>query len=268
LLTPVLPLNPYRISAGWGGYQAMTEHEASASPAAATTPDLSLVAKDESKAVPSGEPEGKPRPVAHGRAPGADRLEELFTTAKSNARATFIAALRRLRSDARVALVLTLRADFYASLMESALWADLDGQLSRLDVSPLRGDKLRMAIEAPARVLGVYFEPVLVERLLHDVADEPGALPLLQDTLLDLWHQRTRGLLRLAEYNAMSDDVQTGLAVTVARRANSALNALSPGRREITQRTPEPGERGSARGHATEIDLDKADGRRSSHGFI
>jgi hypothetical protein len=46
--------------------------------------------------------------------------------------------------------VLTLRADFYAQLMESALWADLDGLLSRLDVSLLRGDKLRMAIEAPA----------------------------------------------------------------------------------------------------------------------
>ena len=144
--------------------------------------------------------------------------------------------MRALRGDARVALVLTLRADFYASLMESALWADLDGQLSRLDVSPLRGDKLRTAIEAPARALGVYFEPVLVERLLHDVADEPGALPLLQDTLLDLWHQRTRGLLRLAEYDAMSDGVQTGLAVTVARRANGALNDLSPGRREIARR--------------------------------
>jgi len=39
---------------------------------------------------------------------------------------------------------------------------------------PLRGDKLRLAIEAPARAFRVYFEPVLVERLLHDVADEPA----------------------------------------------------------------------------------------------
>jgi hypothetical protein len=165
-----------------------------------------------------------------------DQLEELFTTAEGNARTAFIVAIRALRGDARVALVLTLRADFYAQLMESALWADLDGRLSRLDVSPLRGDKLRMAIEAPARALGVYFEPVLVERLLHDVADEPGALPLLQDTLLELWHQRTCGLLRLAEYEAMSDGVQTGLAVTVARRANGALNDLSPDRRAIALR--------------------------------
>jgi len=42
--------------------------------------------------------------------------------------------------------------------------------------------------------------------------------------------------LRLAEYDAMSDGVQTGLAVTVARRANGALNDLSPARREIARR--------------------------------
>ncbi|HEY0484424.1 MAG TPA: hypothetical protein VGD37_43185 [Kofleriaceae bacterium] len=165
-----------------------------------------------------------------------DQLEELFTTAEPGARARFNTAIRALRGDARVTLVLTLRADFYASLMESALWNDLDGQLSRLDVSPLRGARLRIAIEAPARALGVDFEPLLVERLLHEVADEPGALPLLQDTLLALWHQQTRGVLRLAEYEAMSDGVRTGLAVTVARRANAALHDLSPDRRELARR--------------------------------
>jgi WD40 repeat protein len=165
-----------------------------------------------------------------------DQLEELFTTADAGAREAFIAAVRVLRGDPRVALVLTLRADFYAALMESALWTDLGGQLSRLEVGPLRGAKLRAAIEAPARALGVYFEPVLVERLLHDVADEPGALPLLQDTLVELWQQRTRGLLRLTEYVAMGDGVRTGLAVTVARRADGVMAQLSPGRREIARR--------------------------------
>ena len=82
-----------------------------------------------------------------------DQLEELFTTAESNARAAFIAALRELHVNPRIALVLTLRADFYAQLMESALWADLGGQLSRLDVSPLRGNTLQLAIRARAACL-------------------------------------------------------------------------------------------------------------------
>ncbi len=165
-----------------------------------------------------------------------DQLEELFTGAKPKAREAFIAAVGVLRCNLRVVLIFTLRADFYASLMESALWNDLGGQLSRLDVNRLRGDRLRIAIEAPARALGVYFEPVLIERLLHDVADEPGALPLLQDTLLDLWHRRTHDVLLLAEYEAMRDGDRTGLAVTVARRADEALSELSPARRAIARR--------------------------------
>ena len=165
-----------------------------------------------------------------------DQLEELFTIAAAVARADFIAAVRVLRADVRVALVLTLRADFYAALMESALWADLEGRLSRLDIGPLRGGDLQTAIEAPARALGVYVEPVLVLRLLHDVGDEPGALPLLQDVLLGLWHQRVRGLLRMAEYDGMRDGTNTGLTLTVARRADGALNDLSPGRQDIAWR--------------------------------
>ena len=165
-----------------------------------------------------------------------DQLEELFTIAEATARVAFAAGVRALRGDARVALVLTLRADFYAQLMESSLWAGLDGQRLQFNVGPLRGDKLREAIEAPARALGVYFELVLVKQLLHDAADEPGALPLLQDSLLDLWHRRTCGLLRLKEYEAMSDSGQSGLAVTVARKADSALNELSSGRQEIARR--------------------------------
>lgn len=167
-----------------------------------------------------------------------DPLEELFTLADGTARASFIACVRALRGDARVAFVLTLRADFYGALIESELWADLQGRLSRLDVGPLRGDRLRMAIEGPARSLGVYFEPVLVERLLHDAARdrEPGALPLLQHTLRELWQRRTRGLLRLAAYEAMSDGERTGLAVTVARWADAVLRELPRARQDIARR--------------------------------
>jgi len=225
-LVPSLRRSPERA----GGSFLVQQMRPGADPAAALAGVLEATADERGDAAIANHP-GHDRLLIV-----VDQLEELFTTAESNARAAFIAALHELRANPRVALVLTLRADFYAQLMESALWSDLGGQLSRLDVSPLRGDKLQLAIEAPARALGIYFEPVLVKQLLHDVADEPGALPLLQDTLLELWHQRTRGLLRLAEYEAMSDGTRTGLAVTVARRADGALNELSPRRREIARR--------------------------------
>lgn len=133
-----------------------------------------------------------------------DQLEELFTTAKGVTRRGFEDALRELRSEERVVLVLTMRADFYGALMESALWDDMGGCPTRLEVTPLRAARLREAIEAPARSLGVYYEQVLVEQLLKEVEDEVGALPLLQDTLLELWHERSRGLVRLADYEGIS----------------------------------------------------------------
>lgn len=52
--------------------------------------------------------------------------------------------------------------------------------------------ELRRAIEEPARGKGVIFEPGLVERLLDDVGDEPGNLPLLQFTLTQFGGDRQR----------------------------------------------------------------------------
>jgi WD40 repeat protein len=165
-----------------------------------------------------------------------DQLEELFTIASPPARAAFFAAGARLRQEPRLTLIFTMRADFYGSLMVSPWWNDLDGQLSRVDIAPLRGPALRAAIEAPAAAAKIFFEPALLERLLHDAADEPGTLPLLQETLVVLWHQRARNLLRLADYLAIGNEAHTGLAVTLARRADSALRALDPVRHAIARR--------------------------------
>ena len=165
-----------------------------------------------------------------------DQLEELFTATAPHLRTAFFSLVQSLRADSNVVLLLALRADFYGALMDSPLWTDLDGQLSRVDVGPLRGPALREAIEAPARAVGVHFEPALVERLLADAAGEPGTLPLLQETLVLLWDRRSYHLLRLADYDAIGDDTHTGLAITIARVADSALRTLSPRRQRIARR--------------------------------
>src|SRR5262249_36416915 len=83
------------------------------------------------------------------RAPGAsalivvDQLEELFTQASTDQRAAFLDALRALRTEPRCAVIYTLRADFSGALMESPLWPERPAQLSRVDVTPLRGTALR-----------------------------------------------------------------------------------------------------------------------------
>jgi hypothetical protein len=179
--------------------------------------------------------------LAH-RGPGAslllvvDQLEELFTLASDDERAQFLDALRALRAECRCAVVLTMRADFFGALMESPLWAERRGQLSRIEVSPLRGEALREAIEAPARAVGVTVDLELIERLMADAASEPGILPLLQETMVQLWDARSDQTLTLADYQALGEGERSGLSVALARRADATLRRFDAEQTAIARR--------------------------------
>jgi len=175
-------------------------------------------------------------PLATPRLLFIDQLEELFTLASDEERASFIAALRAQHDRGGCQIVFALRADFYGALMSSDLWTLIDGHAARLDVGPLRGDPLMRAIEAPANAAGVFIEPTLVQRLATDAASEPGSLPLLQEVMVVLWERRQRRLLRLSDYKAMGADKQSGLAVVTARRADAVILGLSDTQRELARR--------------------------------
>jgi WD40 repeat protein/energy-coupling factor transporter ATP-binding protein EcfA2 len=163
-----------------------------------------------------------------------DQLEEVFAQAPAGARAGFLAALRTLEELDRCTVVATMRADFYPELMTSDLWP-VD-PVERVEVTPLRGEALRRAVERPAQDVGVHLEPGLTERLLADAADEPGALPLVQETMVLLWEERRRRLLTRAAYDALGTDGRSGLAVALATRADAALAELSPAQRPVAGR--------------------------------
>ncbi len=163
-----------------------------------------------------------------------DQLEELFTQAPRPSWPEFIAALKELRQVPGCTLLLTLRADFYPDLMNSDLWPVAAEE--RLEIAPLRGAALREAIVRPAEALGVYVEPELVERLLADAADEPGVLPLLQETMALLWEKRERRLLSLRAYDRLGADGRSGLTVAMATRADAAMAVLPPAGQAMARR--------------------------------
>ena len=163
-----------------------------------------------------------------------DQLEELFTLADTAERRRFIATLGGLRAEPRCYLLLALRADFFGALMDSALWPTRS-ELSRLDVAPLRGEALVQAITRPAARVGVYLEPRLCDRLVADAAAEPGALPLVQETLRQLWDRRRQRFLGLAEYEDLGDG-GSALHVAIARRADATMRALTGAQRTIARR--------------------------------
>jgi TIR domain/NACHT domain len=163
-----------------------------------------------------------------------DQFEELFTHAERAEQSRFIAALRALRMLESCALLIAMRADFYADLVNSELWPVEPSQ--RLEIGPLRGEALRRAIQQPAQDKGVYLEPGLLERLLADAADEPGVLPLIQETMVLLWGEMHRRLLTLGDYERLGGEERSGLAVAMATKADATLAELSTEQKPIAQR--------------------------------
>ena len=143
-----------------------------------------------------------------------DQFEELFTLCKDlSERKAFIDNLLMAAADDGVTtVVITLRADFYAHCFAfDNLRAALEGE--QKNIGPMTKEELRRAIEAPARLGGWELENGLVELLLADVGNEPGALPLLSHALLETWKRRRGRTLTLAGY-AESGRVQGAIAQT------------------------------------------------------
>jgi hypothetical protein len=131
-----------------------------------------------------------------------DQFEELFTQCRDPVeRQAFIDNLLAAAAhpDGVVAVLITLRADFYHHCAQfDALREALEAHQAY--IGPMTEKELRRAIELPAERNGWAFEPALVDLLLRDVGDEPGALPLLSHALLETWYRRRGTILTLSGY--------------------------------------------------------------------
>ncbi len=171
-----------------------------------------------------------------------DQLEEIFVQTERAEQNRFISTLQTLRNVKSCTLLIVVRADFYADLMDSVFWPIDHNQ--RLEIAPLYGDALRQAIQRPAEKVGVSLEPRLLERLLADAAGEPGVLPLLQETMVLLWEEMEDRSLSLGAYEQLGSTSPTssgqpgrsGLAVAVALKADATLFELSPDQQTIARR--------------------------------
>jgi hypothetical protein len=92
--------------------------------------------------------------------------------------------------------------------------------------------ELRLAIEEPATRAGAEFEPGLVDKLLEAIHRQPGALPLLEHALKELWNKREdRRKLTHDAYKIIG-----GLEGALERRANEVLLQFSPDDQDLCRR--------------------------------
>ena len=153
-----------------------------------------------------------------------DQFEELFTLCRDEfEREAFIDNLLSTLHQSRdtFTLVITLRADFYAHLAQYPELRDAVAKHQEY-IGPMAIEELRRAIEEPARLGQWSFEPGLVDLILRDVGEEPGALPLLSHALLETWKRRAGHTLTLKGYADAG-----GVRGAIAQTAESVLKNLS-----------------------------------------
>jgi WD40 repeat protein len=201
--------------------------------------------------------------------PGADRMllladqfEEVYTQSRDpeRRRAFLDAVLAALGGQGQPAarsltLVLTIRADFWEQALAYRPLADAL-QNADLILGPMNRDELERAVAGPAEELGVVFEAGLVERILDDVGDEPGNLPLLEFALTKLWDHEKAWQLSHKGYEAIgrvegaltlhAEDVYAGLATDERAAARRVFTQLvrPGGGTEDTRRLARIGEIG------------------------
>jgi WD40 repeat protein/serine/threonine protein kinase/DNA-binding SARP family transcriptional activator len=152
-----------------------------------------------------------------------DQFEELFTLVDDEAvRRHLMDSLLTAVTDPRCRLrvVITLRADFYDRPLQYVNF----GQLLRAHmgtVIPLSNAELEQAICGPAEGAGATLEAGLVAAIIAEVNEQPGALPMLQYALTELFERRDGQLLTREAYRAIG-----GVTGALARRAEDVYEGL------------------------------------------
>ncbi|MEA2058524.1 MAG: protein kinase, partial [Actinomycetota bacterium] len=154
-----------------------------------------------------------------------DQFEEVFTLVREEStRVAFLDTLAAAVKDPETPfrLVLTLRADFYDRPLQYDETAALLHQCM-VTVMPLSGNDLERAIVMPIARVGGALDPGLAGRIAADVADQPGALPLLQYAMTDLFERREGNLLTAEAY-----DTGGGVKGALGTRAEDIYGGLLP----------------------------------------
>ena len=155
-----------------------------------------------------------------------DQCEEVFSLCDDpSERAEFVTAVVQHAESGL--LVIALRADRLADFAMYPSLARLVEQGLHL-LGGMSEDGLRAAIESPARQVGLMIEPGLVDLLLREVQDEPGALPMLSHALLETWKRREGNTMTVDGYRATG-----AIRGAVAQSAEAVYAGIEPGQQHL-----------------------------------
>lgn len=132
-----------------------------------------------------------------------DQFEELFALCDDPAeRAAFLDVLgAAVEPERRLRVVIAVRADFFGRCAEHHAFAAALREATLL-VGTMNPTELRQAIVKPAAAVGLIVERELTAKIIEEVCERPGGLPLMSHALLETWRRRKGRTLTLAAYQA------------------------------------------------------------------
>lgn len=164
-----------------------------------------------------------PQKSDHGLLLFIDQFEEIFTQVEDeDTRQAFLDLLTTTVTNpaSNIRVIITLRADFYDQPLHYEEFGKLIQNRTEV-ILPLDTSELERAVTGPARRVGLQVESELVAEIISDVKAEPGALPLLQYTLTELFNRRKEVTLTLEAYRESG-----GVQGALARRADEVFLSL------------------------------------------
>jgi WD40 repeat protein/serine/threonine protein kinase len=160
-----------------------------------------------------------------------DQFEAIFSRVGEEERRHFLDLITAAAtgSNSRVRIIITLRADYYDRPLQYPEFGELVRRCMET-VLPLNAEELERAILRPADQAGAKFEPGLAATIIDDIHYQPGALPLLQYALAELFDNRQDGLLTQQAYRQIG-----GTAGALAKRAEQIYAQQSQEGKEATR---------------------------------
>ena len=161
-----------------------------------------------------------------------DQFEELYTVhhekiLQQHFVDSLLKAVQVQGQSPEFTLLITLRADFMGQAVAYGPLAEALNTYPKEILGPMDESQLRNAIEQPAKKHGVRLEEGLTERILHDLGQEPGRLPLLEFALAQLWKRQASGHLTHAAYDDIGE-----VAGALAHHADEVYARFDSAQRE------------------------------------
>ena len=161
-----------------------------------------------------------------------DQFEETFLVCEDeDERQQFLNLVQRAVTtpESPIRVVVTLRADYYDRPLLHKGFGGLIQARTQV-VLPMSAKEVEQAITGPATRVGLLMEPDLIASMIADISAEPGALPLLQYALTELFEQRDGFRLTALAYGQMG-----GVIGVLAKRAEEVFKSLDTTLQSLTR---------------------------------